>query len=146
MKKVLFVLIILLFPVLASAGIPTKADVFWLSQNIYHEARGESDFGKLMIGLVTLKRLDNGRWGDTVKDVVTAHKQFSWYSDGKCDIPKDKEAYKRAKGVAILSYVVYSVLRDDISVLYYHNNNVSPYWAKKMVKVAMVENHTFYKE
>ncbi len=124
-----------------------KGEVYWLTQNIYHEARGEDSFGQLMVGIVTLERLNNGRWGHTIKEVVTAPAQFSWYSDGKSDVPDDLEAWKGAKSIAMMSIMLYNTL-DRHGVMHYHNNKVLPYWAKsnQYEQVAIIGNHIFYKE
>ena len=143
--KYILILILILTPALSYGKIPDKADIYWLSQNIYHEARGECNIGKLLVGIVTLERLDHGRWGNTVKDVVTSKHQFSWYWDGKSDIPKNKKEWKESKGVAILTYMVYSVF-NSTGIMYYHNKSVSPSWSKKMTKVITMENHIFYRE
>ena len=122
----------------------TKGDVYWLTQNIYHEARGENLYGQLMIGIVTLDRLHSGKWGDTIKEVVTAPSQFSWYSDNKSDVPTDKKAWHGSISVAKLSLMLYSNMKDH-KIMYYHNNNVHPSWANKMIKIITIGNHTFYR-
>ena len=76
-----------------------------LSLNIYHEARSESKLGQEAVGLVTMNRVYDGRYPDTVCDVVyQSHVdskgrpkrnrcQFSWYCDGKSDKIHDIVAY-----------------------------------------------------
>jgi spore germination cell wall hydrolase CwlJ-like protein len=124
----------------------TDGDVYWMTQNIYHEARGESTYGQMMICLVTLQRLYSGRWGDTIKDVVTAPGQFTWYHDNKPDIPSDKKAWKTAKTIAIVVMYLYDDNNVTERIMYYHNNTVSPCWSKKMIRVAIIGNHIFYRE
>ena len=123
---------------------PTDADIFWLTQNIYWEGRNQSNIGQLMIGIVTLERLNSKRWGNTVKKVVTAKNQFSWFFDGKSDIPKNKKAWKEAKEIALLTYIVMGAL-DTKGFMYYHNININPYWTKNMKKEITVEDHVFYR-
>jgi spore germination cell wall hydrolase CwlJ-like protein len=146
MKVILF--LVLLCPLSVHANeikLPSQSDIYWLTQNIYHEARNQSLLGQLMIGMVTLERLNDGRWGDSIKSVVTARKQFSWYSDGKSDIPQNKKVYKEIKKVALLSIMLYSSSEID-GVMFYHNDSVNPYWTKSMVKYTTIGNHIFYKE
>jgi len=77
-----------------------------LALNIYHEARSESPLGQEAVGLVTMNRVQDKRYPDTVCDVVyQAHVdskgrpkrnkcQFSWYCDGKSDTIHDMVAFK----------------------------------------------------
>jgi len=45
-------------------------------RTIYGEASGEGDEGQLAVANVIANRLQSGRWGDTLKDVVLAKGQF----------------------------------------------------------------------
>jgi len=74
-----------------------------LAVNIYHEARGETQKGKLAVAHVTVNRVKSKRFPNTVCDVVyqaqysewwlargkqvpVRHRcHFSWYCDGKSD-------------------------------------------------------------
>jgi len=146
MKKIILLILMIMIPCNSIAGdFPSKADIYWLTQNIYHEARGEDLFGQMMVGMVTLERLHSGKWGKTIKDVVTSPSQFSWYSDGKSDKVTNKESWSSSKTIALFSLMLYSKIRDH-GVMYYHNDKVHPVWTKKMIKVAVIGNHTFYKE
>lgn len=147
MKKLILILIILLCPVISSADeVVTKGDLYWLTQNVYHEARGESLFGQLVVAFVTLERFNSHKWGDKIKDVVLASGQFSWTNDGKSDIPKDKKAWVIAKDVATLSIMLYPFIDSHFNVMFYHNTGVSPYWSDTMKKVGIIGNHIFYEE
>ena len=144
-KCIFFVISIIIFLSSCAYGDMSKNDIYWLSQNIYHEARGETLVGKVLVGMVTIERLNSGRWGKSIKSVVTANKQFSWYSDGKSDKCTDKKAWKEAKILALVSYNVYQEV-DINGIMYYHNKTVQPYWADKMKKVVTIGNHIFYKK
>ena len=144
--KILITILLILIPCNTLAGdFFDKGEVYWLTQNIYHEARGEDLYGQLMVGMVTLERLHSGKWGDTIKAVVTSPAQFSWYSDGKSDVPTNKDSWEASKGVAMLSMMLYTKIKDH-GVMYYHNDTVDPYWSKSMLKVLTIGNHVFYKE
>jgi len=148
MKNIMSFFIILLFliPSISYANnFPSKSDVYWLTQNIYHESRGESIYGQIMIGIVTLERLNSGRWGNDIRSVVTAPSQFSWYSKGKSIVPNNKKSWDGSKVIAKLSLMIYDNIKNS-KIMYYHNNNVHPKWAKKMYKIITIGNHTFYKE
>ena len=47
-------------------------DVECMARNIFYEAGGESTEGKIAVGVVTLNRTQDGRFGKTVCDVVKA--------------------------------------------------------------------------
>jgi len=123
-----------------------RSETYWLTLNIYHEARGEHPFGMLMVALVTLDRQDDGRWGDTIKEVVTAPAQFSWYSDGKSDIPTDEESWELSKKVALFAQMTYSSFGDHFNVTHYHALSVSPYWKDELERALVFGNHVFYRE
>ena len=123
----------------------TEKDLYWLALNIYHESRGENNAGQIMVGIVTLTRLKSKKWGNTIKKVVTAPHQFSWYWDGKSDKPRNKKCWEIAQKNAIIAIYYFSIYDYD-RIMYYHNNHVSPYWAKKFIKVKEIGNHIFYKK
>ena len=50
----------------------TDQDIECMARNIFYEAGGESTEGKIAVGLVTLNRAQDGRFGRTVCDVVKA--------------------------------------------------------------------------
>ena len=144
--KVILIIAMLIIPCTLCAGdFPSKGDIYWMTQNIYHEARSEPLIGQIVVGLVTLERLADGRWGNTIKKVVTSKKQFSWYSDGKSDVPTEKKAWNEVKGVAILSYIVYNIWKGS-GIMYYHNQTCKPYWSNVYDEVMTIGQHTFYKE
>ncbi|MFC4729802.1 cell wall hydrolase [Coralloluteibacterium thermophilus] len=53
------------------------ADPLCLTTTIYLEARNQSIEGQRAVAEVALRRLDSGRWGDSVCEVVTARGQFA---------------------------------------------------------------------
>jgi spore germination cell wall hydrolase CwlJ-like protein len=123
----------------------SQNDLYWLAKNIYYEARGESTIGQIMVGIVTISRLRSGKWGNTIKDVVTAPKQFSWYDPAKKTIPRNKKAWLKAKKLAFWSCVTYCMIGEP-KIYYYHNLSTHPEWAKQLQKVFVVENHIFYEK
>ena len=129
-----------------------------LALNIYHEARSESALGQEAVGLVTMNRVYDNRYPDTVCDVVyQSHMdskgrpirnkcQFSWFCDGKSDTIHDTESFDK---VLILSESIlksYGIERDitDGAVMY-HASYVKPYWASSYIKTSRVDSHIFYK-
>ena len=133
-------------------------DVVSLALNIYFEARGESRVGQLAVGLVTLNRVADDRWPDTIKEVVwqdtkpdePGGEQFSWtleYDDetDAWEDVEDVDAFLRAMSVAI------KLLNGDTEDFteganLYHAVDVRPLWSYKVERTALIGNHVFYKE
>ncbi len=129
-----------------------------LAINIYHEARSDSRLGQEAVGLVTMNRVYDTRYPDTVCDVVyQAHVdrngnpirnkcQFSWYCDGKRDDYRDVEAFNEIYALSEEIYGTYHKIRDftDGAVMY-HASYVKPYWASHYAKTSRIESHIFYK-
>jgi spore germination cell wall hydrolase CwlJ-like protein len=71
--------------------------------------------------------------------------QFSWYCDGKADVPQDMDSWYEAQTIA------YSMLADDqyrgISegATHYHATYINPYWASSLQMVGTVGKHIFYR-
>jgi spore germination cell wall hydrolase CwlJ-like protein len=55
----------------------SAADPLCLATTVYLEARGQSELGQRAVAEVALRREEDGRWGDSVCEVVTAPKQFA---------------------------------------------------------------------
>lgn len=145
-----------------------------LAANIYHEARGESYNGKLAVAHVTMNRVKSSRFPNTVCDVVYQAKysqwwleqgkkvplrnrcHFSWYCDGKSDeivltdkhgniIKKNLFAWKQSNDIA--RKVLINQTQDPThgATHYYNPDLAEPYWRSHYERVAVVDNHAFYR-
>lgn len=116
-----------------------------MAANIYHEARGESFEGMLMVAQVTLNRVNSQLYPNTICEVVKQKDQFSWYWDGRSDVPKNLKSWQVAMNIA-LAYALDDVADDyDHSAThYYAYKKVKPTWAKNLTYVATIGNHVFY--
>ena len=142
-----------------------RADqVLCLAKNIYWESRNQSYFGQWAVGMVTLNRVKDARFPNTVCEVVYEgpHRkswkdpsiliplrdrcQFSWYCDGKSDnFPKHDEeavmvAHEIADAVIQGNYMDYTG-----GALFYHADYVLPSWAKQKEKTIEIDEHIFYR-
>ena len=105
--------------------------------------------GQLAVAAVTLNRVQNSRFPSNVCDVVRQggvirrHScQFSWWCDGKKDVPKDAELWRRANTMARLSTA--GIVEDPtLGALWYHADYVNPYWAEQKERVAQIGRHIF---
>lgn len=121
-----------------------QEDIVWLALNIYFESRCQSLEDKLALAYVVLNRVYSKRYPNTIKDVITQYKQFSWYWDGKSDTPKDKKAWKTSWITAELAINTYVPGRIN-GATHYHALYVSPYWKDDMQIVAIKGSHILYR-
>lgn len=119
-----------------------------LATNIYFEARGESKLGQKAVAWVTLNRVDDPNYPDTICDVVWDRKQFSWTHDGKSDVPKDKDAWLQAQLTAIQVLIDQQLNNDDPTdgSTMFHAVTVKPYWRKQYEMTSRIDNHVFYRK
>lgn len=108
---------------------------------IYFEARGESIDGQMMVAETIINRVADERWPDTICEVVKQPHQFSFYSDGKSDRPRDEKAYHTALLVA-----EEALAGDHLwsGALYYHTLDVRPVWRHALEPLGVVGHHIFY--
>jgi len=145
-----------------------------LAKNIYFEARGESTQGKIAVANVTINRVNNRRFPNTVCDVVyqAVHStwwkenhnrlvpvrrmcQFSWYCDGRSDaimltdnqgrtIRANMDAWVESIGIAR------SALEGNLTDVtqgathYFNPSLADPNWQYAFTKVAVIDNHAFF--
>ena len=149
---------LILFLVLLCCFNKAKADeVNCLALNIYHEARNQPTVGKLAVAQVTLNRVKDVRFPNTICGVVyqgyyannapIKNKcQFSWWYDGKSDKPKEIQSWNYA---LMLARHMHEGFFDNIDVVkdatHYHAVYVNPYWTKEKKKVKVIADHVFYK-
>jgi len=118
----------------------------------YGEARGESDRGQAAVMHVALNRLDAGRWGDTVEDVVFHDAQFSALNGSDKNLRKiTREALTDGgrewqRSVRIAQAVFAGKIKDPTGgALFYHEQRLHPGWADGAKVVARIGSHVFYR-
>lgn len=130
----------------------SENDRYCLQQNIYFEARNQSELGMIAVAWVTMNRVDSKRYPDTVCDVVWQRKQFSWTHDGLSDRPGknviEQRAWERAGHVMNLVLHDWAYGKEDAvaEATHYHADYIRPYWASSYTKVATVGDHIFYRK
>jgi spore germination cell wall hydrolase CwlJ-like protein len=117
-------------------------DIDCLAKNIYHEARGEPLEGQIAVAQVTLNRVQNPRYHNTVCGVVYAHRQFSWTNSGTKKV-KNPKAWQAALDIS-RAVLTKSVHLPEFRATHFHTLQVKPYWAKTKTRVAVIGNHVFY--
>lgn len=129
-----------------------------MALNIYHEARSESQIGQFAVAYVTLNRVLDSRYPNSICDVVyqanrdsagriKMHQcQFSWYCDGKSDKARDKQ--KWVQSIINANFVMnnYSIKNDPTNgSTMYHAVYVNPSWSKDYQHTVRIGLHLFYK-
>lgn len=122
-----------------------RVQIDCLARNIYHEARGEGLIGQIAVGNVTMNRVKDKRFPETVCKVVYQPWQFSWTAVIKDHEPKEKEVFQRIYKVAEKIY--YGNVEDITSgATFYHATWIKqPSWAKNMQPIVTVDQHIFYR-
>ena len=134
-----------------------------LALNTYHEAKNQSLVGQVATAQVVMNRVADDRYPNTICEVVKQgptrpswenpekeypirHRcQFSWYCDGKPDVPKNEKAWRKAQDVAFL--VLYNKINLDVTegATHYHATYVRPAWARTKTRTTRIEKHIFYR-
>lgn len=134
----------------------TQKEVMCLAENIFFESANEPLSGQVAVAMVTLNRVNNEQFPDTICGVVKQIKyrgvcQFSWYCEGKKpmkDLTRhDKVLYNNIINLAVDVYANHDKMNDPSrGALFYHANYVRPIWRKDLDKVAVIGNHIFYND
>jgi spore germination cell wall hydrolase CwlJ-like protein len=121
----------------------TQRDVECLARNIYYEAGVESTLGKYAVATVTINRLQQKRYGNTICAVVYAPHQFSWTKLKQLEKP-NPAVYYESHQIAQESLNGARV-KQLKNVTYYHADYIQkPYWTKDKTQVTSIGAHIFY--
>lgn len=133
-------------------------EVRCLAKNIYFEAKTESAKGMLAVGLVTLNRLDSRLYPDSICQIVRQGKywrgnvirhkcQFSWFCDGKSDVPEQGEDWDASLEIARYALMISEEKDFSRGATHFHAKYVRPDWArsKKLIRIAKIGGHVFYR-
>ena len=142
-----------------------------LADNMYFEARNQGTAGIIAVSNVVLNRVVSKQFPDTICGVVRQgptreswrtrqtedpndavyhpirHKcQFSWYCDGKKDIPGNMDHYNEMYQFAL------NIVKGELSLLditdgalWYHADYVNPSWASHKEMTTEIGDHIFYR-
>lgn len=123
-----------------------------LATNIYFEARGEPIVGQIAVAMVTINRVNDGRFADTICGVVYQGKtnskgkpihgrcQFSWYCDNRSDsIPEDSPEMRLAMFIAVRALT--DNFHDVTSGSLYFHTKTKPKYSENFIEIG---NHVFF--
>jgi len=133
--------------------------IMCLALNLYFEARDQPVVGQVAVGFSTMNRVADKRYPNTVCGVVQQARyhewdmdnpirnqcQYSWFCDGRSDVPMDDKAMLEA--IILAQNIYYGKLPDNSNgATHYHATWIdTPYWAKDMTVVLTINQHIFYK-
>jgi len=130
---------------------------YCLALNIYFEARNSNLADQAAVSNVVMNRTNDRRYPDTICGVVyqgerdtngnmIRHRcQFSWYCDGKSDVPTDTDLWVRVQMLAwyMIEENMYRGLAEGAT--HYHANYVNPEWNRDLQLVGRIGEHIFYR-
>ena len=128
-----------------------------MSKNIYFEAALESTAGKLAVAQVTMNRVNSKQYPNTVCKVVYQGRhyksglpvkdrcQFSWYCDGKLDVPHIGAMWRESSEIAVYVLATPDLIDITDGATHYHADYISsPKWADPLRKTVEIDTHIFY--
>lgn len=137
-------------------------EVQCMALNIYYETRSSNLADNYAVADVVLNRVEDTRYPNTICEVVKEGYQhadgrmkrnkcqFSWYCDGKSDVPRDRESWKRAQSVAwdIVQWRTYRGITEGAT--HYHTTYVNPRWNKSrkgwsITRIGRIGAHIYYR-
>lgn len=136
--------------VVTSGATAPEQDIHCLALNIYFEARGEPEDGRRAVAHVVLNRVADRRWPDNACAVIAQGWpeagplcQFSWFCDGRSDIPRAGHHWSDANRLA--ERVFWGRSTDPTGgAFWYHADYVSPRWSKRLRRGPKIGHHIFY--
>ena len=159
-KCIVFVFLMLLCA--ETVAFDENGERFCLAKNIYFEAGNQPKAGRIAVAQVTMNRVADPQFPDNVCDVVYQAKeykkswktgemipkrgmcQFSWFCDGKPDIPQDSVTWMASLKLAD-QYLSTEQVDITDGALWYHADYIYPYWADHLEEVCRINNHIFYR-
>lgn len=132
----------------------TKQQEKCLADNIYYEASNQPYEGKLGVAFVTMNRLADVNYPNSICSVVYEKKhpiycQFSWV----CEKPQrfDQKTWQDCLHVArqVINYVTLGIGKIDDpthGALFFHTTEVSPRWKTAYIQTTQIADHIFYRK
>jgi len=121
-----------------------------LAEAVYYEARGETPSGQAAVAQVVLNRVRHPAFPKSICGVVFqgAYRkigcQFSFACDGSMNRGRERGAWGRAQKIASRA-LSGAVMNEVGSATHFHTTGVAPGWGPRLLKVAQVGMHVFYR-
>ena len=126
-----------------------------IKEALWHEARGEGEYGVLAVASVIENRIKHPNYPSTYCAVIKQHKQFSYTLDKSKPTGERLEASIKASEQPM--YTKVALTADNMvegrfepvlehSVLWYAHKKVKNYWTKTKSVATKIGKHVFYKD
>ncbi len=121
-----------------------ETEMLCLAQNIFFEARNQSEEGQYAVAFVTMNRLMHVSYPDTICEVVFEPVQFSWTAENvriNRDDPIELAAWKKARQIAV-AVMLEDVYNEFYGVTHFHRYDVNPNWGYQLAM--QIDDHKFF--
>jgi spore germination cell wall hydrolase CwlJ-like protein len=137
-------------PFRMAGALDASRDLECLTQAVYYEARGEGASGMQAVAQVVLNRVRHPAFPKSVCGVVFQGSargkgcQFSFACDGSMRRGVQRAVWIRAEKIAAKALSGF-VMPEVGSSTHFHTTGVSPAWGGRLMRVAQVGSHIFYR-
>lgn len=137
-------------PFQLSNALESSRELECLADAVYYEARGETPSGQAAVAQVVMNRVRHPAFPKSICGVVFQGAynrtgcQFSFACDGSMRRARETGAWNRARKVAARA-LAGSLPSEVGSATHFHTINVSPGWGPRLLRVAQVGMHIFYR-
>lgn len=112
-------------------------DLDYLAHTIYGEARGEPYEGKVAIASVVLNRVESGKYGNSIREVIFQPGAFTAASDGQYYLQPDDSCYEAATAAL-------NGWDPTDGAFYFWNPNIATDdWVYSRTVIKAIGNHVF---
>lgn len=121
-----------------------------LARTAWGEARGEGRVGMIAVINVIQNRVKAKRWPNDIAGVCQQALQFSCWNADDPNRAKLMNVTIEDPAFAIATELAGQAIKDELGDLtsganHYHEQSITPYWAKGHAPVATIGRHKFYK-
>ncbi len=137
-------------PFRVANALDASRDLECLTQAVYFEARGEGQGGMQAVAQVVLNRVRHPAFPKSVCGVVFQGSargtgcQFSFTCDGSMRRGVQSAMWARAERIAAKA-LSGAVMAEVGAATHFHTTGVSPAWGPRLIRVAQVGSHVFYR-
>lgn len=137
-------------PFQLGSALESSRELECLADAIYYEARGETPSGQAAVAQVVMNRVRHPAFPKSICGVVFQGAynrtgcQFSFACDGSMRRARDVSAWNRARKMAARA-LSGAVSNQVGSATHFHTINVAPVWGPRLMRVAQVGMHIFYR-
>ena len=110
-------------PVTGLKTMPNSKEMECLRNNIYFESRGEHEEGQRAVSHVTINRMNDNKYPDTLCGVTHQKKQFSWTHDRYSNIPPKGEVLDKSMRIAKSTWYHNQLNLDNTNGALYFNQS-----------------------